>query len=76
MVYSLALPVPMLQWHVVLEMPASVMDAKLRAQGLDDLRHRCPDQCWCGAGYRFAVVGHSGARAAGGSPAFLKRCTK
>ena len=34
MVYSLALPAPDLHWHVVLEMPASIMDDKLRAQGL------------------------------------------
>ena len=33
MVYSLALPAPHLPWLVVLEMPASVMDARLRAQG-------------------------------------------
>ena len=33
MVYSLALPVPQLHWHIVLEMPAKVVDGKLRAQG-------------------------------------------
>ena len=33
-VYSLALPVPKLGWHVVLETPAEVLESKIRTQGM------------------------------------------